>query len=164
MLDLVVRACAKRAVYVSSFKIPYIKLVLLPDTMAGVLVNAPPVVQLEQLQPPRGVVAGFSSEAELSHSSKRWSCRSSTAAAAAAATARAAAAVLAPFGADLSSEGRRGSAHRPVIRELHTPGQSSFYLGVLCFSPCPRGEKRAKVWHGTACIDLVCEVKTAKNP
>ena len=66
--------------------------------MAGVLVNAPPVVQLEQLQPPRGVVAGFSSaEAELSHSSKRWSCRSSTAAAAAAATARAAAAVLAPF-------------------------------------------------------------------
>ena len=34
--------------------------------MADVLVNAPPVVQLEQLQPPRGVVAGFSSEAELS--------------------------------------------------------------------------------------------------
>ena len=35
--------------------------------MADVLVNAPPVVQLEQLQPPSwGVVAGFSSEAELS--------------------------------------------------------------------------------------------------
>ena len=34
--------------------------------MADVLVNAPPVVQLEQLQPPRGVVAGFRSEAELS--------------------------------------------------------------------------------------------------
>ena len=30
------------------------------------MVNALPVVQLEQLQPPRGVVAGFSSEAELS--------------------------------------------------------------------------------------------------
>ena len=101
--------------------------------MSGVLVNAPPVVQLEQLQPPRGVVAGFSSEAELSHSSKRWSCRSSTAAAAAAATARAAAAVLAPFGADLSSKGLRSSAHRSVIRELYTPGQSSFHL--LCFLP-----------------------------
>ena len=34
--------------------------------MADVLVNAPPVVQLEQLQPPRGVVALFSTEAELS--------------------------------------------------------------------------------------------------
>ena len=33
--------------------------------MADVLVNAPPVVQLEQLQPPRGVVAGFSSEVSL---------------------------------------------------------------------------------------------------
>ena len=136
--------------------------------MAGVLVNAPPVVQLEQLQPPRGVVAGFSSEAELSHSSKRWSCRSSTAAAAAAATARAAAAVLAPFGADLSSKGLRSSAHRSVIRELYTPGQSSFHL--LCF--LPPGVERVvkvckrvvKVWHGTACIDLVCEVKTAQNP
>ena len=54
--------------------------------MADVLVNAPPVVQLEQLQPPRGVVAGFSSEAELSQQ-QVWSCRSSSTAAAAAAAA-----------------------------------------------------------------------------
>ena len=129
--------------------------------MADVLVNAPPVVQLEQLQPPSwGVVAGFSSEAELSQQqvelqeqqlqccgNSKGSCSS-----------------FGAFGADLSSEGLRSSAHRSVIRELYTPGQSSFYLGVLCFSPCPRGEKRVKVWHGTACIDLVCEVKTAQNP
>ena len=81
--------------------------------MADVLVNAPPVVQLEQLQPPSwGVVAGFSSEAELSHSSK-WSCRSSTSSSCCGGgNRRVAAAVLAPFGADLSSEGRRSRAHR----------------------------------------------------
>ena len=37
----------------------------LADAMADVLVDAPPVVQVQQPQPPRGVVAGFSSEAEL---------------------------------------------------------------------------------------------------
>ena len=50
--------------------------------MADVLVNAPPVVQLEQLQPPRGVVAGFSSEAELSQ--QQVELRGAAAAAAAA--------------------------------------------------------------------------------
>ena len=134
--------------------------------MADVLVNAPPVVQLEQLQPPSwGVVAGFSSEAELSQQQvelqeqhqqqllllrqQKGSCSS--------------------FGAFWCRLVFRGAKKQcpqvsQLIRELHTPGQSSFYLGVLCFSPCPRGEKRVKVWHGTACIDLVCEVKTAKNP
>ena len=67
MLDLVVRTdvCAgvcKTGGLISSFKIGWFS----SDAMADVLVNAPPVVQLEQLQPPRGVVAGFSSEAELS--------------------------------------------------------------------------------------------------
>ena len=37
----------------------------LADAMADVLADAPPVMQLEQLQPRGGAVAGFSSEAEL---------------------------------------------------------------------------------------------------
>ena len=51
--------------------------------MADVLVNAPPVVQLEQLQPPRGVVAGFSSEAELSQQQVGGAAGAAAAAAAA---------------------------------------------------------------------------------
>ena len=105
--------------------------------MADVLVNAPPVVQLEQLQPPRGVVAGFSSEAELSQQQVELQEQQQQQLLPAAA-ARAAAAVLAPFSADLSSKGLRSSAHRSVIRKLYTPGQSSFHL--LCF-PLPPGEK-----------------------
>ena len=38
----------------------------LADAMADALVDAPPVMQVQQPQPTRGVVAGFSSEAELS--------------------------------------------------------------------------------------------------
>ena len=79
MLDLVVRTdvCAgvcKTGGLISSFKIGWFS----SDAMADVLVNAPPVVQLEQLQPPRGVVAGFSSEAELSQQQVELQERSSS--------------------------------------------------------------------------------------
>ena len=106
----------------------------------GQRANAPPVVQLEQLQPPRGLVAGFSSEAELSQQQvelqeqqqlllrrqQKGSCSS--------------------FGAfwccRLVFRGAKKQCPQvsQLIRELHTPGQSSFHL--LCFLPPGRRCKK----------------------
>ena len=104
--------------------------------MADVLVNAPPVVQLEQLQPPSwGVVAGFSSEAELSQQQVELQEQQQQLLLQCCGNSKRSCSSFGAFGADLSSEGLRSSAHRSVIRELYTPGQASFHVGVLCLIP-----------------------------
>ena len=145
MLDLVVRTviqCVCGLVQngrslISSFKKGWFS----SDAMADVLVNAPPVVQLEQLQPPRGVVAGFSSEAELSQQQVELQEQQQQLLLQCCGNSKRSCSSFGAFGADLSSEGLRSSAHRSVIRELYTPCQASFHLGVLCFPLPPRGEK-----------------------